>query len=108
MQKAFSLQPDETRQVSGLEEEQKTLLARYGSMEIERKNIRKRLPQIEEQQRALLRNVVQRLGIQQFNAARIDGSNIILDLPDQPAPVVPTAEVVPQRTNGAIDVQKGE
>src|SRR5215467_4368803 len=108
MQKAYSLQPDEMRQASQLEEEQKTLLARYGALEIDRKNIRKRLPQIEEQQRGLIRNIVQRLGIQQFNAARVDGNNVIVDTPDQPALVPPAADVVPLRTNGSIDVQKGE
>jgi hypothetical protein len=98
MQKAYNLQPDELRQVKQLEEEQRQLLAQYGSLELQRKAIKKRLPQIEEQQRGIVRNAVQRLGVTQFNAARIDGSNIVVDVPDgTPMAVAPAAEHV----NGA-------
>lgn len=96
MQKAYSLQPDEQRQVVQLEDEHRTLLAQYGALEIDRRRIRKRLPQIEEQQRALVRTVVGRLGVTQFNAARLEGPNLILDVPGDPQP---QPQVI--RTNGA-------
>jgi hypothetical protein len=103
MQKAFSLQPEEIRQTKQLEEEQRNLLAQFGAIEIQRKQIRKRLPQIEEEQRKLVRNVTQRVGIEQFNAARIDGGNLLLDLPDQPLPPTGDGDSQPSaaRTNGA-------
>lgn len=82
MTKAFSLQPEEQRMAKGLEEEQRNLLAQLGSISLQKKNIKKRLPQIEDEQRKLVRGVVARVGVDQFNAARIDGNNLILDIPE--------------------------
>jgi hypothetical protein len=99
MQKAFSLQPDEQRQASQLEDEQRTLLAQFGSIELQRKAIRKRLPQIEEQQRTLVRNVVQRVGVTQFTAARLEQGNLLVDIPN--APEIQVEEQQPLgKTNG--------
>jgi len=89
MQRAFSLQPEEHKQVQALETEQRNLLAQLGQMSLEKKRITKRLPQIEEAQRGLVRTVVQRVGVEVFNAARIDGANLLLDIPD--APLAPPA-----------------
>lgn len=100
MQKAFSLQPEEYQATRQLEEEQRSLLAQLGAMTLDKKRIRKRLPQIEEEQRKLVRGVVQRCNVQQFNAARIDGNNLLLDLPDAPPP--PTAPAIDGgKPNGA-------
>jgi len=103
MQKAFSLQPEEIRQARALEDEQRNLLAQLGSMSLQKKQITKRLPQIEEEQRKFLRSAVARVGVEQFNAARIEGPNLLVDIPDQPA-APPTGDGSQQsaaHTNGA-------
>lgn len=105
MQKQFSLQPDEIRQARQLEDEQRNLLAQYGTLELNRRSIRKRLPQIEEQQRGLVRSVVGRLGISNFNAARIVEGAIQVDVPDEapalaPPPVDTPVVVERARPNG--------
>jgi DNA anti-recombination protein RmuC len=95
MQKAFSLQPEETQHAKQLEEEQRNLLAQLGSMGLQKKAINKRLPQIEEEQRKLVRGVVSRVGVEQFSAARIDGTNLLIEIPDAPAPAPAPALPVP-------------
>jgi hypothetical protein len=97
MQKAFSLQPDEVRQAMAIDEERKNLLAQYGALELERKRVRKTLPTLDERQRGLVRTALSRLKIDQFNGARIDNGNLIVDLPDDAAaalPAPPAAEHV--------------
>jgi hypothetical protein len=90
MQKAFSLQPEEAQHARQLEEEQRNLLAQLGSMTLQKKAINKRLPQIEEEQRKLVRSAVGRCGVEQFSAARIDGTNLLIEIPDAPpAPLMP-------------------
>jgi hypothetical protein len=103
MQKAYSLQPEEIRQAQQLQNEQRDLLAQLGSMSLEKKRISKRIPQIEEDQRKLVRSAVARVGVDQFSAARIDGSNLILEVPDQAAPAPPGAsdQQSAAHTNGA-------
>jgi hypothetical protein len=96
MQKAFSLQPEEVRQARQLDDEQQRLLAQFGSLELQRRAIKKRLPQIEEQQRGIVRNAISRLNITQFNAARIDGTNLLVEVSDEPVSPVST-----QQVNGA-------
>jgi len=102
MQKAYSLQPEEIRQAKQLEEEQRNLLAQLGSMSLQKKQITKRLPQIEEEQRRMIRGVVERCGVSQYNFARVDGSNLVVEVPDQPPP--PMENSKPEsaaHTNGA-------
>jgi hypothetical protein len=98
MQKAYSLQPDEVRQAKQLEDEQRQLLAQYGSLELQRKAIKKRLPQIEEQQRGIVRNAIGRIGVTQFSAARIDGTNLLVEVPDETPAAAPVAS---EHVNGA-------
>jgi hypothetical protein len=98
MQKAYSLQPHEQQQAQQLEEEHRNLLAEYGRITLSGQQIRKLLPGLEEKQRALLRSVVARNGVNQFNAARFDGANVIVDVPD--APAEPVAALPAARPNG--------
>jgi hypothetical protein len=99
MQKAFNLQPEEIRHASAIDEERKNLLAQYGALELERKRIRKTLPSLDERQRAMVRTVLSRLKIDQFNGARIDNGNLIVDLPDEAVAAAPA--LVAERVNGA-------
>jgi hypothetical protein len=99
MQKAFSLQPHEQQQVQQLEEEHRNLLAEYGRITLTGQQIRKVLPGLEEKQRALLRSVVARNGVMQFNTARFDGANVIVDVPDAPL-AEPVAALPAARPNG--------
>lgn len=96
MQKSFSLQHDEQRDAMGFEDEQRNLLAQLGSMSLQKKAIMKRLPEIEEEQRKLVRRVVARVGVEQFSAARIANGNVLVDVPDELP--IPSA----QKVNGAV------
>jgi hypothetical protein len=78
-------------QAKQLEEEQKTLLAQLGSIGLQKKAINKRMPQIEEEQRKLVRAVIQRVGVDQFNAARIDGNNLYVEVPGELRTMPPPA-----------------
>ena len=86
MQRACGLQPDEIRQSRELDQLVNALYQQYGQIQRQREQIQERLPQVEDQQRALVRNVVARLGINVFHAARIVEPNILVDVPDEPAP----------------------
>jgi len=92
MQKAFSLQPNELQQSQALESERLELLAQLGSMQLENERIRARLPQVIELQRKLVQGAVQRLGIERYNVAHIDRTNVIVDLPDEQASLPTTDE----------------
>ena len=99
MQKAYNLQPDELRQAMAIDDERKNALAQYGAVELERKRIRKLLPTLDERQRTMVRTVLSRLKIDQFNGARIDNGNLLVDLPDEAAAAA-TAPVALERVNG--------
>lgn len=99
MQKAFSLQQAELQEAAQLENEHKNLLAQYGALEIDRKRIKKAIPAAEEKQRALLRRILANHGITSFNAAKLDGMNILVDVPEG-APEAPVVMMPPKRVNG--------
>jgi hypothetical protein len=102
MQKAYSLQPQEHKQLLAIEEEHKQLLARYGATQLDRKQILKAIPVCEEKQRSLMRDIIARQGVTQFNAARFDGANVIVDVPDEPV-----AEMLPPAPQKAAKVING-
>ena len=103
MQRAYSLQPNEQQEAAALEAEHRNLLAQYGALMIDKARIKKALPASEEKQRQLLRRCLERHGVTQFNAARMDGMNILVDLPDEAAlaPVGPVP--VPPHVNGKAE-----
>ena len=103
MIKAYSLNNHEIAQAQALEEERRNLLARFGGITLEMETIRAQLPQLDQRSRALVQTVVQRAGVPEFRTARIDGANLICDLPDEPMqPETPHAGPVVdiQRVNG--------
>jgi hypothetical protein len=87
MQKAFSLQPHETAQAQALDEERRNLLARLGGATLEMEAVRSQLPTLDQRGRTLVQSVAQRVGVREFLTARIDGPNLVCELPNEtPAP----------------------
>lgn len=107
MQRAYSLQPNEQQEAAALEQEHRNLLAQYGALMIDKARIRKALPASEEKQRALLRRCLERHGVTQFNAARMDGPNILVELPDAPEALTPPPAIPEAHVNGKAAVQEG-
>lgn len=100
MQKAYSLSIEEQTEVSQLENEQRNLLAQLGAISIDKKRIKKALPANEEKQRALLRKIVERHGVTQYTAARLQSGNLVVEVPDEAVEVIP-----PGKANGAAHVE---
>ena len=100
MQRAYSLKPQEQQQAYQLEEQQKNLMARYGAITLERAAIRKQIPLLEEQQRTLLRSLLAAHNVSEFQAARIEGGNLMVQMPDEPpaAPVPIPADLIAERS----------
>lgn len=84
MQKAFSLQPGEQQQLENIRAEQQRLLAQYGEATIVRREAKKALATAQDKQRNLLNSTVSRQGITNFIAARFEGNNLIVEIPDEP------------------------
>ena len=100
MQKAFSLNQDEQQQAAQLEGEHRDLLAQLGAISLDRKRIKKALPANEEKQRGLLRRVIDRHGVEQYTAARLQGTNLVVEIPDAP-PALPAPPPIDGHVNGA-------
>jgi hypothetical protein len=86
MQKAFSLQPHETAQAQALDEERRNLLARLGAATLEMESVRGQLPTLDQRGRTLVQSIAQRTGVREFISARIDGANLVCEVPNEPAP----------------------
>lgn len=87
MEKAFSLEPKETQALQQLETEQARALADYGSLTLQRKDAKKRLLTVQEQQRSFVRSALMHRDVGEFTQARIGQGNLYCTLPD-PAPEV--------------------
>jgi phosphoglycolate phosphatase-like HAD superfamily hydrolase len=97
MQKAYSLQSHEINQAQQLDEERKTVLAQIGALTLDMEAARAQLPIVEQRRRQHLQNLVQQHGVTEYRSARIEGPNLICDVPDeQPAQQIPQLG----RTNG--------
>jgi hypothetical protein len=86
MQKAYSLQQFEIAQAQALEEERRNLLARFGAVTLEMESVRAQIPALEQRLRTLVQAAAQRVGTRNFINARIEGPNLICEMPDEPAP----------------------
>lgn len=104
MQRAFSLQPYEVAQAQTLDQERQALFGRFGALTLEMEAVRAQLPSVEQRTRTMIQSFAQRIGVRNYSSARIDGANLICELPEeapQPTPppaVIEHAEV--QRING--------
>jgi hypothetical protein len=106
MERAYDMNPSEIGRAQRLESQNQELLARIGSATLELEQCKAQLPQIRDQQRALLSEIVGRHGIQNFVAARIDGHNIRVQLPDEPQVVPAPAPIIMQQVNGKAEPAK--
>ena len=84
MQKAYSLQQFEIAQAQTLEEERRNLLARFGAVTLEMEGVRAQIPALEQRLRTLVQAAAQRVGTRNFINARIEGPNLICEMPDEP------------------------
>jgi hypothetical protein len=82
MERAYNLQPEESQLQQQLEMEQRECLAQFGALTLQLKQAKKRLPQIEERQRALITQAARRVGAANYLTARIAGPNLICQFPD--------------------------
>lgn len=96
MEKAFSLDQKEAQAFAALEEEQTKALAQFGALTLDRKNARKRLESVQEQQRSFVRSALMHRDVAQFSQARIGNGNLYCTMPD-PSPELPAA---PGHVNG--------
>lgn len=85
MQKAYSLQPNEINQAQQLDEERKTCLAQIGALTLDMETARAQLPLVDQKRRQYLQSLVERYGVTEYRSARIDGNNLVCDLPDGPS-----------------------
>jgi hypothetical protein len=99
MEKTFSLDQKEVQLLSGLEQDNLRLNARYGQLCREREDIEKRLVASEEQQRSFIRHSLASRGVEQFEAAQIvQGNQLVCRVSDAPAI---TVNEPPKHVNGA-------
>jgi len=98
MQKAFSLQPNEMNQATALDEERKTVLAQIGALTLDMETARAALPVVEQKRREFLASLVKQYQVGDYRSARLEGSNLICDMPDPPQ------AMPPQRVNGGMEV----
>jgi hypothetical protein len=104
MQRAFSLQPHEINQAQQIDEERKTVLAQIGALTLDMETARAQLPVVEQKRRQYLANLVQLYGITDYRAARLEGGNLICDLPDAPQAQAPPDPPLPApRVNGGLE-----
>jgi len=94
--KAFSLQPHELQHVEQLQQEQQKLLAQFGALSLDLEAVRQQLTASQEKQRVLVAAAVMKNGIQNFTNARIEGKNLVCEVPDDP----PQGDLKPALVNG--------
>jgi len=75
-------------------------LANIGAATLQLEAAKAQLPQIEQQQRQLTQEVIQRLGIQDFVGARIEEGNVIVRFRGEAPDLGVGPRVVPQLQNG--------
>ena len=106
MQKAYSLDPHEMRQAQQLDEERRTVLAQIGALTLDMEAARAQLPIVEQRRRQHLQSLVDQHGIKEYRSARIEGNNLICDMPDMPVPAA--APVAVPRVNGGLEAIEKE
>lgn len=96
--KAFSLSTSEQQHYQQLEGEHQRLTAQFGALTLEMEEVRKALAMSQEKQRVLVTAAILRQGVTQFNAARIEGPNLICEVPESALEPIPNR---PTLINGA-------
>jgi hypothetical protein len=102
MERTFDLNQTELMRVQQLQAENQQLLARYGAATLELESIKPALGQVQERQRDLIGQALARHGVQNFQAARIEGTNLIARLPDELMTGATGVTAPPPRTNAVL------
>lgn len=105
MLKAFSLQPYEMKLVGEHDALAQRLLAQYGELAEQMKDIEARLAGHRQAQRLLVRSVAARCEVpDNITRAYIDGNNLMVELPPEqtmpPGANLPASPLPMQRVNG--------
>ena len=101
-QKAFSLEAPEQQFLEGLNNERQQALAQYGALSLDMDVAKKSLESIQERQRAFVRQALMQRGVQDFQSARINGTQVECVLADAPGPVpIPDAQPRGSKEKGA-------
>ena len=104
MIKAYSLQAYEMEQAAAIQREGMNASTAYGNLAIQMKDAEARLEGVAAKQRCLIEVVAKRCAIPaNYNSARIEATNLVVDLPDEPREIQPVAPQPPdaaQKTNG--------
>jgi hypothetical protein len=102
MQKAFSLQPNETRTLELLQSQMQRALAQVGEATLILEESKAALKTAQETQRSLLGMVILRHGVTQFQNARFENNNLVCEVPDEPV-AEPSKPLVNGSPKGVID-----
>ena len=104
MEKAYSLQPSEIQQSEEIQNDRQRLLAQFGALTLDLETCRAGITACADRERTVTRGVIQRLGVTEFQAARIAGTNLLCQVPDTllPTQEVPAAAkgLAPAKANG--------
>jgi hypothetical protein len=98
MEKSFSLEPKEAQGYAQLEQDHVKALADFGALTLQRKDAKKRLETIQEQQRSFVRSALMHRDVGEFMQARIGQGNLYCTVPDAPPEPTP-----PKKPNGRGD-----
>jgi hypothetical protein len=103
MERAYDLDQRELSRAAQLQQENQTLLARFGAATLEIETCRAAFPKLLEKQRELINDAVQRHGVESFLGARIEGRHVVCQMPDSVADG-PSAPVPIHKANGGIAI----
>jgi len=98
--KAFSLSHSEVLHYEMLQQEEGRIMSRFGAATIQLEELRKQLASNQDRQRVLVQAAVLKNGVRDFNAATIEGQNLICDVAEALLEPVPAPAEQP-RINGA-------
>jgi hypothetical protein len=98
MIQSHSLLPHEQQLVKTTQEEAQKAIAETGGLLLQLEQARKILDACQERQRMLVNMALARLGVTEFRQARIDGGNLIVEVPDTSAVSKPNGDAA---TGGA-------
>ena len=106
MEKSFPLERNETAQLTQLDQARTQALAMIGALKMDLKKAKRQWESTQEQQRAFIRQALLSRGVDRYENARATPDALIVTLPEEPAPVLPSPAMTKDRVNGPIDTMK--
>src|SRR5262245_11009306 len=100
MDRSYTLEQNERVRAANLEMQHQQTLAAIGAATLQLDANKTQLPVIEQSQRQLVQDAVMRLGVQNFQAARIEAGNLIVRFADQPTLDAPVEVIPAAKPNG--------